>query len=112
MIDLGEIERKPIRLGINRGGCGITNTFTKALFAHVAACCQVLPSVANLLVSQGWSREQVQRSIDASGFACGLGKLEERGIYLRAGGSLFSCANVIVDNNTAITSNKFFIICF
>ena len=82
--ELSSLERKSIQLGITRGGCGLTSGRTKAIFAHVAACCQVLPSVAQYLVDQGWSREQVQGSIDVAGFQCGLDKLRESGI-------LYSC---------------------
>ena len=68
----------------------MTSGRTKAIFAHVAACCQVLPSVAQYLVDQGWSREQVQGSIDVAGFQCGLDKLRESGIFIHVDGSLSS----------------------
>ena len=86
--ELSSLERKSIQLGITRGGCGLTSGRTKAIFAHVAVCCQVLPSVAQYLVDQGWSREQVQGTIDVAGFQCGLDKLRESGIFIRVDGSL------------------------
>ena len=86
--ELSVVEKKSIELGITRGGCGLTTGSTKAIFAHVAACCQVLPSVAQYLVDQGWSQEQVQSSIDVAGLQCGLDKLRESGIFIRVDGTL------------------------
>ena len=83
-----EDEERCIRMSTNKGGCGITSASQKSLFAHVAACCQYMPSVVQPLVDMGWSEDDINAAIDLKGVESCLSLLREESIYIGADGSV------------------------
>ena len=68
-------EEQSIRLGVMRGGCGITSARAKGIFAHFAAACQYFPLVGQTLLDMGWTRQEIEEAIVGNGR---VGRFAER----------------------------------
>ena len=90
--ELSEIEYQCMCLDTTRGGCGITTAIQKSSFTHLAAACQFFPAVGQALLDMGWSKDEVERSINFSGVDQCLNKLQERRIFLATDGSIHPAA--------------------
>ena len=88
VVDFDANEERCLRLHFEKGGCGITSAKQKALYAHLAAACQYMPSVTKMLLEMGWSKESIEGAIDLSGVHSCLNSLSDVGIYIASDGTI------------------------
>ena len=86
--DMNEAAWACLRLSAARGGCDLTPAKVKGMFAHLAAACHSLPRVAQRLLDQGWSREQVDSTLDLSGIEQCLAALRAESIFVAFDGTV------------------------
>ena len=81
-----------MRLAAKHGGGDIIAANLKAVFTHLAAACQFLPAVAEMLSGFGFHKEQIDSALDLAGVQWCLDALAERQVFVRFDGSVVSGA--------------------